>query len=298
MNQTLASKCLLILGCGYVGKKLAQSCLIHGIRVKATVRHSEQITPLKHLGVEVVQTADPSSLDATWLQDCNLLLDSIPLSYDDQGAPYQSQSSWLTPLLDKMPQLAWAGYLSSISVYANSNGAWIDETMPANATSPRGAERIIAENTWLNSLVPAEIFRLAGIYGNERNIIAKLMAGNYKTIQWQPEHYSNRIHVDDIITTLMAAMSSPLAGRILNVCDDEPSPHATYASGLAQLVGAPAPIVLTPTEAKAQLSEKFISFFSDSKRISNQKLHQQLVPSLKYPSFKSAASSLQQVQKS
>lgn len=292
MKQGIMPTCLLILGCGYVGTKLAQSCVKQGIKVKATVRNPKQIMPLQKLGIDTLCADNPSLLPQAWLNDCDALLDSIPLSYDVKQVPFQSQMIWVEPLLARMPALTWAAYLSATSVYADSFGGWIDETTPPDATHPRGQTRVLAENVWLNSSAPAEIFRLAGIYGEERNIIDKLMVGNYKTIQWQPEHYSNRIHVDDIVAALIAAMSSPCSDRVLNLCDDAPCSHTTYATELAALVGAPAPIVLSPEEAKLQLSAKFISFFADNKRISNQELRQQLLPTLKYANFRIAVPSL------
>ncbi len=291
MKQHAATKYLLILGCDYVGTKLAQACLSQGYKVKATTKNKSHFKTLQSLGVDAVLNDNPSLLPPDWLAGCNTLLDSIPLSYDAQKSPSQSQSQWLEPLLNHMPELAWAGYLSTTGVYADSGGDWIDETSTAYASSKRGLARRLAEQSWLSSTAPAEIFRLAGIYGNERNIINKLMAGDYKTVAWNPPRYANRIHVDDIISTLLAAMAKPQAGRIINVADDEPCPHAEYCCELAKLSHAPAPTVLTPAQAEAQLSAAYLDFFRDNKRISNRKLHQ-LLPTLKYPGFRSAADSL------
>jgi nucleoside-diphosphate-sugar epimerase len=139
---------------------------------------------------------------------------------------------------------------------------------------------------------PIEVFRLTGIYGNERNILSKLFAGNYKSVAWEPAHYSNRIHVDDITAALLAAMLKPQANRTINLSDDEPCSHAEYTTELAKHIGAPAPIILSPEEATQQLSPAYLDFFRDNKRISNQKLHQDLLPELKYPSFRNAISAL------
>ncbi len=285
---------ILILGCGYVGRQLAQSCLTNGISVKATVRNQGAANSLNKLGIDVVITDNPATLEQAWLVDCDAVLDSIPLSYDKQHQPFQTQNDWVHALLDNMPKLQWVGYLSATSVYADSGGSWIDETSTHFSDSPRGVERLKAEQAWLTSSAPAEVFRLAGIYGDERNIVGKLKAGNYKTVAWQPAHYSNRIHVDDIVAALMAAKQKPEDGRIVNLSDDEPCPHVDYVCALADMIGAPKPIVLTPEEAKAQMSAAYLSFFQDNKRISNQKLHQDLLPKLKYPSFRMAAPHLKE----
>ena len=292
MKQADFTKYLLILGCGYVGLKLAQRCLTQGFKVKATTRNPEQVLRLQALGIETVLNDNPALLTPEWLADCDTLLDSIPLTYDTQKKPSQTQAQWVDALLNKMPNLSWVGYLSSTGVYADSQGEWIDETSTAYSSSKRGVERIKAEQSWLNSGAPAEVFRLAGIYGDERNILNKLFAGNYKTVAWNPAHYSNRIHVDDIISALLAAKSKPQNQRIINLSDDAPCSHAQYSCELAKLIGAPAPVILTPQQAKEQLSTSYLDFFRDSKRISNQKLHQELLAKLKYPSFRDAVPSL------
>jgi nucleoside-diphosphate-sugar epimerase len=288
-NQT---NCLLILGCGYVGSQLAAVCFAHGIKVKATVRNQEAADKLMQQGFDVVVNANPALLDAEWLDDCDAVLDSIPLSYDEKRQPFATQSSWVQPLVEKLINLKWAGYLSATSVYADSGGDWIDETSTHFSTSPRGVQRLKAEQAWLTSDAPAEVFRLSGIYGDERNIISKLMAGNYKTVAWQPAHFSNRIHVNDIVASLMAAMQNPKQERIINLSDDAPCPHVDYVCELAQMLDAPKPVILTPEQAEQEMSAAYLSFFQDNKRISNRKLHQDLLPSLKYPSFRDAVSNL------
>lgn len=283
---------VLILGCGYVGSKLAGKCLALGVAVKATVRNEEAAQTLSMQGLDVFCTENPSHIPSAWLEGVEAIIDSIPLAYNAARQGQQIQSSFLPQLLPKLPALRWAAYLSSTSVYACSNGGWIDEENNHFSNSPRGHERLKAEQAWLRAFVNAEVFRLAGIYGNERNIVAKLFTGDYKAVSWQPEHFSNRIHVDDIVAALIAAMQKPAPQRIVNLADDFPCPHATYAAELAALVGAPSPIILSEEEAKQQLSPAFLSFFQDNKRISNKKLHATLLPNLQYPSFGEAAPTL------
>ena len=288
MSSSHLPETLLILGCGYVGKKLAKVCIAQGTKVKATVRNQEQALSLQTMGVDTLCLSDPALAPTEWLSDCQALIDSIPLSYDSERRPYQTQSRWVDALLNNMPLLTWAGYLSSTGVYADSKGEWINETNRQFSDSPRGQARLQAEQAWQESRIRAEVFRLAGIYGDDRNILSKLQAGNYQTIHWNTPHYSNRIHVDDIITTLLTAMNKPIAGRILNVADDYPCSHEEYASTLAHAIGAPSPVVIDEQDAATTLSPAYLSFFQDNKRISNQKLHRELLSELKYPSFRDA----------
>jgi len=280
MNQHL-----LILGCGYVGKKLAKACLKLGFHVSATTRSKEHAQTLKGIGINPIIIASPADISDDLLTQTTHIIDSIPLTRAD-NTMFASQTQWLAILTPKLQHLEWAGYLSTTGVYGDAHGAWVDESYDCQPSSPRGIERLKAEQAWLDSGLPAEIFRLAGIYGTERNIISRLMVGDYKAVQWNPPHYSSRIHVEDIIASLIAAMQKPRSGRVVNIADDLPLPHAEYVQQVATILAAPAPTILTPEEGKVQLSATALSFFSDNKRISNKRLHDELLPKLHYPTFK------------
>jgi len=282
---------VLILGCGYVGERLATTCLAGGIRVIGTTRSKARAAELERQGVETVVAASPSELPDALLAGVHAVVDSIPLTNTAQGM-HASQTAWLPQIAPRLQRLQWAGYLSATSVYGNADGAWVDEAWPCKPASERGIERLRAEQAWLQSGLPVEIFRLAGIYGPGRNIIARLTAGGYKAVQWHPPHYSSRIHVDDIVAAIMAAMKTPKPGRIVNLADDEPLPHASYVTELARMIDAPEPVILTPEEGTRQLSPAMVGFFRDNKRVSNRLLHRELLPELKYPSFREGLASL------
>ncbi len=276
---------MLILGCGYVGKRLGEACVHAGMQVFGTTRSRQGAGALRQAGIEPVVTSFPADIPKDILQGCDTVLDSIPLERSE-GSICAGQPGWLPALVRCMPHIRWAGYLSATSVYGDANGAWVDEAWPCKPTSKRGIERLKAENAWLQSGAPVEIFRLAGIYGPERNIIARLKAGEYRAVQWNPPHYSSRIHVDDIVAAIMAAIHTPKPGRVVNLADDEPLAHAHYVAELARAIGAPAPVILTPEEGKRQLSPSMIDFFRDNKRVSNSLLHLELLPELQYPNFR------------
>ena len=257
-----------------------------------TTRSHARAEVLQAQSIEAVVVDSPGALPDDLLQSCDALLDSIPLNRTTLGlsAP---QPQWLPEIAPKLSSLKWAGYLSTTAVYGDAAGAWIDEGWPCRPGSERGRLRLDAEQAWLNSGLPAEVFRLAGIYGPERNIVSKLKDGGYKAVVWNPPHWSNRIHVDDIVSALMAAMKRPRAGRIVNLADDMPLPHAEYVTELARLVGAESPELLKPEEAEQELSPMALEFFRDSKRISNRRLHDELLQHLNYPSFRDAIKTVQ-----
>lgn len=276
---------ILILGCGYVGERLGKACVNAGMQVFGTTRSKRRAEVLRQAGIEPMVTDLPADIPEGILRDCDAVLDSIPLERLE-GGMHAGQPGWLPVLVRRMTHIRWAGYLSSTSVYGDADGAWVDEAWSCKPTSKRGIERLKAENAWLQSGAPVEIFRLAGIYGPGRNVIARLKAGGYKAVQWNPPHYSSRIHVDDIVAAIMAAMHTPRPGRTVNLADDEPLPHASYVTELAHIIDAPVPVTLTPEEGERQLSPAMVSFFRDNKRVSNRLLHLELLPKLKYPDFR------------
>ena len=282
---------LLIIGCGYVGEKLARACASHDIRVTATTRSRERADQLQQSGIAAVVAASPDQLSDRLLASVDALLDSIPLARNDSGM-HATQPDWVPAVAPRLDALRWAGYLSTTGVYGDAGGDWVDESWLCKPESARGAERLRAEQAWLASALPAEIFRIAGIYGPERNILQRLKAGGYRTVQWQPAHYSSRIHVDDIVAALLAAMQHPRPGRIVNLADDLPYPHADYVVEVAAMIGAPAPQLLSPEQGERELSEAALSFFRDNKRVSNRLLHRELLPTLAYPDFRAGLTAL------
>lgn len=279
---------ILILGCGYVGQHTGRKLADAGHTVYGTIRSTEAAEGLITTNIKPVLISEIKDIfDANELQNITHIIDSIPLEKTSTRLT-NPQQNFVSELIKKLPNLKWAGYLSTTGVYGDSGGDWVDEDTPTNPTSERGKQRLVAEKAWLGNFKNSEIFRISGIYGPGRNLLPTLAKDNYTAIKWDKPHYSNRIHVDDITDALIAAIDKPRPGRIVNLCDDLPYPHADYVSELCAAAGFPPPILITPDEAKSKLSLSALDFFMDNKRISNKKLHDELLPRLKYPSFRDA----------
>jgi nucleoside-diphosphate-sugar epimerase len=174
-------------------------------------------------------------------------------------------------------------YLSTIGVYGDHAGGWVDEGTPPQATLDRTRLRLMAEQAWCDTTHGnAAILRLAGIYGPGRNALATLRAGTARRII-KPGQVFNRIHVDDIANAIMAAIRHQ-GGGTWNVCDDEPTPPQdviTYAAGLMGI--APPPEEAFET---AEMSAMARSFYSGSARVSNARLKNELGVTLDYPTYR------------
>jgi nucleoside-diphosphate-sugar epimerase len=186
-----------------------------------------------------------------------------------------------------LPDLAWIGYLSTVGVYGDCKGAWIDETAPLRPGSERSLQRAQAEAAWLEfgnrSGRRVEVFRLAGIYGPGRSVLDGLRQGTARRIVKAGQVF-NRIHVDDIARVLAAAIGKDTGHRIFNVSDDEPAPPEDVVAYAAEMLGLPLPPAV-PFE-QAGLSGMAASFWAECKRVRNARIRGDLGVELLYPTYR------------
>ncbi len=281
---------LFVFGLGYSGIETAVILRAGGWRVSGTVRSAAKASELAKEGLSSILFDDPAAVE-TALQSATHLLVSTPPS--DQGDPAISAYG---PAFRQTPALAWIGYLSTIGVYGDHHGEWIDEETPTAAPRGRKSARVEAEKAWgtiaHESEVPLDVFRLAGIYGPGRSPLDRIRAGDARRIVKAGQVF-NRIHVEDIAQTVIAAIRRERRGggsRIYNVADDEPAPPQDVLSYAAELIGAPPPPEI-PFE-KAELSPMARSFYADNKRVHNTKIKRELGVVLRYPTYREGLQAL------
>lgn len=181
------------------------------------------------------------------------------------------------------PGIAWAGYLSTTSVYGDRSGAWIDESTTPSPTEPRGRLRLEAEQAWAALPLPLHIFRVAGIYGPGRNPLLQVLDGSARRIV-RPGQVFNRIHEEDLVAVLAASIARPRPGAVYDVADGEPASQAAPFEEAARLLGLPPPPEV-PFE-QATLSPMGRSFWAENKRIRARLIRDELGVRLLYPSFR------------
>jgi len=271
-------KTLLSFGHGYVARTLAQRLLPQGWRIFGTTRNDDKINTLRDQGVTPIRWPD-GDFDDALAQATHILVSAGPGPEGDPTlALLQNEISTLAPRLE------WAGYLSTTGVYGDHDGAWVDETTPLTPSTGRGKARVAAEAQWQSIPgLPLHVFRLAGIYGPGRGPFEKVKAGTARRIIKENQVFS-RIHVEDIAQVLEASMARPNPGAVYNVCDDAPAPPQDVIAHAAHLLDLPMPPTV-PFE-EAEMSPMARSFYSESKRVSNDRIKHELGVNLIFPSYR------------
>ena len=185
----------------------------------------------------------------------------------------------------KNSKINWITYLSATSVYGDHKGEWVNENSKTNPTSSNGVARLKAENAWVslekNNKLPIQIFRLSGIYSDEKNILSRLKLKDAKLIN-KKDHYFSRIHVDDIANILFKSMSKFKSGEIYNISDDKPSSSEEVTLYGAKILNINDIEKIEVDEIKNKMLK---NFYNDSKKVSNAKVKRFFDYELKFPSY-------------
>ena len=182
-------------------------------------------------------------------------------------------------------KVKWITYLSATSVYGDHKGEWVNENSKTNPISNKGIARLKAENAWAslekNNKLPVQIFRLSGIYSNEKNILVRLKSGNVKLIN-KKNHYFSRIHVDDIANILFKSLSKFKSGEIYNLSDDKPSSSKEITLFGAKMLNIKNIEKIEADEIKSVMLK---NFYNESKKVSNKKVKNYFNYNLKFSSY-------------
>ena len=274
---------LFCFGLGYSARALSPRLAAEGWAISGTATTVDNAEALKRDGYEAFvfdgRSHDPAITEA--LRKSTHVLLSIPPDADGDPA-----LRVYGPDIASSPSISWIGYFSSVSVYGDSKGEWVDEKTVPEPVTERGMRRLVAENAWIElgrangkALV---ILRLPGIYGPGRSAIDQLRAGKARRI-FKPGQVTNRVHVDDIATATEASLGLPTGVHVFNVTDDLPAPPQDVIAYGAELLGVPCPPATDLTDAS--LSPMARSFYSESKKVSNVRMKHELGVKLAYPTY-------------
>lgn len=259
-------KQLLIFGLGYSAQYIKTQAEAAGWRVRATGRDGD------------LDFADGVAVRAA-LGDASHILSSVPPAGDND------------PVLDHFGgALAgkWLGYLSSTGVYGDAGGAWVDESSPVG--TGRRTARAEADAAWL--ALDARVFRLPGIYGPGRSVLERVTEGRAKRIDLPGQVFS-RVHVADIASGVMAAITGAAPPGAYNLGDDWPCDQNQLVEHACALLGRKPPPLLSLAEA--DLSPMARGFYAENRRVANGKAKRVLGWQLAYPTYREGLAALNPV---
>ncbi|MCZ8177564.1 MAG: SDR family oxidoreductase [Rhizobium sp.] len=274
---------MMIFGAGYSGKAIGKLLSGQGASVAGTTRSAEKGKALEEASIR------PFLFDGTSLSEA-LLAELAETTHLVQSIAPGSEGDPLIRLCGQagikaiMPKLEWIAYLSTVGVYGDHYGAWVNEETELKPVSVRSVERVEAEQAWqvvaARDGLPLAILRLSGIYGPGRNTFLNLANGTARRLVKKDQVF-NRIRVEDIATAT-AFLAEPRTAGIFNVTDDLPSPPQDVVTEAARLMGMEAPPE-QPFET-ADLTPMARSFYGENKRVSNAKI-KTLGFNLQYPNY-------------
>ena len=281
---------LIILGCGYIGARLARAALAAGRPVRVCARSTGRLAPLGARGAEI------KYLDVAMPKQVPPALQSMPGATVVYSIPPIQQLPPREAIRRAMQAASGAGascfvYLSSSGLYgeAADDDAWIDEDTPIALDDPAmGAiltdEDAIEQSTF--DRLRTVILRLAPVYGPGRGVRARLRKGTYKILD-DGQHAISRIHVDDVVRVVFAAEDHAATKACYLVADDEPTTQGEYAAWLCARMGLPLP----PSRAILEPGKPKVAH--RNRRIRNAKLKRELGVELRYPTYREGEAAIE-----
>ncbi len=273
----------LISGCGYLGRKLALAPNLQQIPV-GLVHTRESAQSLRKLGIEPLLIDLDSGAAIALPEALNRIFYLAPPP--KTGITDSRLKHFLAALAAHPPERIV--YISTTGVYGDCQGQWVAESHPVNPVAARALRRRDAElqlqafsRTHGSDIV---ILRVAGIYGPGKLPLQRL-ARQQPMVAVEDAPWTNRIHVDDLVSICIAAMQKPLTSTIYNVSDGSPEKMTHYFNQVAIRAGLPQPPVISSTEARSQLSAGMQSYIRESRKIDNRKMIAELNITLAYPTL-------------
>jgi nucleoside-diphosphate-sugar epimerase len=274
---------LFCFGLGYSAMALSRRLDAAGWTIRGTCRKPARKAALGALGISAALFDGDTPMDpADLLQGATHVLLSIPPGAEGDPAFRQHAQD-----IAAAGTVKWVGYFSTTGVYGNRDGDWVDETSDLRPGNERSQRRVDAERDWLSwgdrHGISVQIFRLPGIYGPGRSAVDQVKSGTARRIS-KPGHVFSRIHVEDIATTVAASIARAQPGGIYNVCDDEPAAPGDVVAYVCELLSREPPPEIPYDEA--DMSPMAKSFWSDNRRVRNDRMKQDLGVRLDFPDYR------------
>jgi nucleoside-diphosphate-sugar epimerase len=277
---------VFIVGCGYIGERIAQLYRESGADIACVVRSREHAVRLESVGFSVLVSSfdNTESIPALALAGSTLFYLVPPPG----GGVADSRARNFISQLSGAQKPARIVYMSATSVYSETAGGVVTEESVTHPVSAMGKRRLDAETAFLEygavNDVPVVILRVSGIYGPGRLPLMQISQGQ-PLLREEESGPSNRIHADDLAAICLAAAESGENGEIFNVSDGNPSSMTTYFNACADALNLPRQPQVALEEARLVMSPLMFSYVSEARIVDNSKMLERLNVRLRYPTI-------------
>ncbi|MEJ2347109.1 MAG: NAD-dependent epimerase/dehydratase family protein [Gammaproteobacteria bacterium] len=267
----------IIIGCGYVGRRVAALEQAAGRSVLGVVRSADSAAALAASGIEA-RTADldqPESLAPLPLAGATVYYLAPPPPRGDRDPRMEG----FVGILRRSGVPDRVVLISTTGVYGDCAGEWVDEQRTPRPQADRARRRLAAEETlrqWgRDQRAAVVVLRVPGIYGPGRLPVTRLRQG-LPVLREAEAPFSNRVHVDDLARACLAAARRGANGAVYNVSDGAPSTMTDYFNRVADAVGLPRPPQISLEQARRELSPGMLSYLAESKRLDTRRMREEL----------------------
>lgn len=271
----------LVVGCGYLGARVAKAWVADGCRVFVTTRSASRAAMFEREGFEpiLLNIADPIAPDV--LPEVQRVLFAVGFDRSDVHSQEQVYVRGLRNVLDALPNSPNPFiYVSSTGVYGQADDSWVDEQSPTEPTRDGGRFCLEAEELLRRHPIGRHsvTLRLAGIYGPDRvPFLQKLRKA--EPLPVATEGYLNLIHVEDAVQVVMACSIEAESPQLFVVSDGTPVIRRAYYDEVARILGVSA--IYDPPNATSPRTRRAMG----SKRVKNDRMRKKLGIDLKYPNY-------------
>ncbi len=274
---------LFCFGFGQVAKAFINKLLKNKIKINLLTTSRKKTGEYNYSNLNYINfNFDEKSFDQNLLKEVkkfnHILVSTPPISSKDLFLELLKSNKHL---LDKSK---WITYLSSTSVYGDHNGAWVDENSKLSPSSKKGKTRLEIENGWkvLSKDFPIQIFRLAGIYSKEENLVTRIKKKNSRIIM-KKGHKFSRVHLEDISGFLFSSLENFKSGEIYNIADDKPISNEELIEEILTKYILKSPTYIDYNDLEDSTLKEF---YSSSKKVKNNKAKNFFNYELVYPTIR------------
>jgi nucleoside-diphosphate-sugar epimerase len=230
----------LIIGCGYIGLPLALRLSEAGHKISAWV-HSEagaESLEAHHFHRVIVGSVADSDVWAAVSEDCDLVIHCASSGRGGEAA-YEEVFLQGARLMGERQPRARKIFVSSTSVYGQTQGEVVTEESPAEPLTATGRVLRAAEKVALGS--GATVVRSTGIYGPNRGVLFEKFRRGEAVIEGDGLRWINQIHQRDLVAALAHLVPAGAPGEIYNATDDTPVTYRDYYTWCGKFLSQPMP---------------------------------------------------------